>query len=186
MPRVGLSADRLTTAAVELADELGFEQVTLSELARRFDVKVASLYAHVPGSAELRQRIAVRALDEIADRADEALAGRAGRDALAALGSAYRSYAREHPGRYAAASHPLDGSEESVRAGTRHARLARAALRGYALGEEDEVHAVRLLGATVRGFVDLEVGGSFDRSRPPADASWDRALDALDAALRSW
>ena len=186
MPRAGLSAERLTRAGVEMADEVGFEQVTLSALARHFGVQVASLYGHVPGSAELRQRLAVHALDEIADRAEEGLAGRSGRAALQALGDAYRSYAHEHPGRYAAAGHALDGSEESVRAGTRHARLARAALRGYDLGESDETHAVRLVGSTVRGFVDLEVRGSFARSRPSADASWARAIDALDGVLRSW
>jgi AcrR family transcriptional regulator len=184
VPRVGLTPARLTEAGAAMADEVGFEAVTLSALARRFEVQVASLYAHVPGSAELRNRIAVLALDEIADRAEAGLAGRSGREALQALGDAYRSYAREHPGRYAAATYPLDGSDESLRVGGRHAELSRAALRGYRLGRTDEVHAVRLVGATVRGFVDLEVRGSFAHSRPSAGASWTRALDALDLALR--
>ncbi len=186
MPRVGLTAERLTLAGAEMADERGFEQVTLSALARHFGVQVASLYAHVPGLAQLRNRLAVHALDEIADRASAALDGVAGRAALAALGSAYRSYAREHPGRYAAAGHPLDHSEESARAGLRHAQLARAVLGDYRLGATDETHAVRLLGTTIRGFVDLEVTGSFARSRPSADATWSRAFDALDATFRSW
>ena len=38
MARVGLTAERLTQAGAELADEVGFDQVTVSELARRFDV----------------------------------------------------------------------------------------------------------------------------------------------------
>lgn len=50
MARVGLSAERLTLAGAELADEVGFEQVTLSALARQFDVKVASLYSHLKSS----------------------------------------------------------------------------------------------------------------------------------------
>lgn len=45
--RAGLTAFKLTQAGAEMADDLGFEQVTLSALARRFDVKVASLYSHL-------------------------------------------------------------------------------------------------------------------------------------------
>ncbi len=95
-PRVGLTTERLTRAGAELADEVGFEQVTVSELARRFDVKVASLYSHVKNSHDLKTRIALLALEELADRAADALAGRAGKDALVALANVYRDYAREH------------------------------------------------------------------------------------------
>ncbi|CAM5484787.1 hypothetical protein SGRIM128S_03087 [Streptomyces griseomycini] len=84
MARAGLTAERLARAGAELADEVGFEQVTVSELARRFDVKVASLYSHVRNSQDLRTRIALLALEELADRAADAVAGRAGKDALAA------------------------------------------------------------------------------------------------------
>ncbi|MET7443546.1 TetR family transcriptional regulator, partial [Streptomyces sp. NPDC005568] len=62
MVRAGLTTERLTRAGAELADEVGFEQVTVSELARRFDVKVASLYSHVRNSQDLKTRIALLAL----------------------------------------------------------------------------------------------------------------------------
>src|SRR5689334_24809025 len=106
--RAGLTTERVVRAGAELADEVGFEQVTVSELARRFDVKVASLYSHLRSSQDLKTRIALFALEELADRVAAALAGRAGRDALAAFADAYRDYAREHPGRYAAARLRLD------------------------------------------------------------------------------
>lgn len=101
--RAGLSPERLTLAGAELADEVGFDQVTLSALARRFDVKQASLYAHLKNSHELKTRIALLALEELADRVADAVAGRAGKDALTAFANAYRDYARAHPGRYEAA-----------------------------------------------------------------------------------
>src|SRR3954452_7198312 len=78
MARVGLTTERLTRAGAELADEVGFDQVTVSALARRFDVKVASLYSHVKSSEDFRTRIALLAVEELADRAGEA-PGRAGR-----------------------------------------------------------------------------------------------------------
>ncbi|MFC3999258.1 TetR/AcrR family transcriptional regulator [Nocardiopsis sediminis] len=186
MVRAGLTTERLARAGAELADEVGFDQVTVSELARRFDVKVASLYSHVKNSHDLKTRIALLALEELADRGAAALAGRAGKDALAALANVYRDYAREHPGRYAAAQLRLDHATAIASAGPRHAQMTRAILRGYDLTEPDQTHAVRLLGSVFHGYVTLELGGGFSHSAPDTQATWERTLDALDALLRNW
>ncbi|WP_406719196.1 WHG domain-containing protein [Streptomyces althioticus] len=185
-PRVGLTTERLTQAGATLADEVGFDQVTVSELARRFDVKVASLYSHVRNSHDLKTRIALLALEELADRAADALAGRAGKDALVALANVYRDYAREHPGRYAAAQFRLDPETAAASAGVRHARMTRALLRGYDLDEPDQTHAVRLLGSVFHGYVSIEMDGGFSHSAPDTEETWSRVLDALDALLRTW
>ncbi|PKV83612.1 TetR/AcrR family transcriptional regulator [Streptomyces sp. TLI_146] len=186
MGRVGLSTERLTRAGAELADEVGFEQVTVSALARQFDVKVASLYSHVKNSQDLKTRIALLALEELADRGADALAGRAGKDALAALANVYRDYAREHPGRYAAAQLRLTPEAAAASAGGRHAQMIRAILRGYDLSEPDQTHAVRLLGSVFHGYITLELGGGFSHSAPDTQQTWTRILDALDALLRNW
>lgn len=186
MVRVGLTPERLTRAGAELADEVGFDQVTVSALARRFDVKVASLYSHLKNSHDLRTGIALLALEELADRGAAALAGRAGKDALGAFADVYRDYAREHPGRYAAAQYRLDPEAAAASAGGRHARMTRAILRGYDLTEPDQTHAVRLLGSVFHGYVSLEMQGGFSHSAPDSQESWSRIVDALDALLRNW
>ncbi len=184
MPRAGLTRGRLVRAGAELADEVGIDAVTPSELARRFDVRVASLYSHLDGAADLRTGIALLALEEMTDRAADAVAGRAGREAVTAFAEVYRDYARTHPGRYAAARTPLDPATAAASAGPRHARLLRSALRTYDLGEPGETHAVRLLGSLLHGFVSLELAGGFDHSRPAPAETWDWLLDALDVLLR--
>ncbi|WP_051722494.1 TetR/AcrR family transcriptional regulator [Streptomyces albus] len=186
MARAGLTTERLTRAGAELADEAGLDQVTLSALARRFDVKVASLYSHVRNSRDLRTRITLLALEELADRGAAALAGRAGKDALTALADVYRDYAREHPGRYAAARLRLDPETAAASAGPRHSAMTRAILRGYDLAEPDQTHAVRLLGSVFHGYVTLETAGAFSHSAPGTEETWPRILDALDALLRNW
>ncbi len=186
MARAGLTAERLTRAGAELADEVGFDQVTVSALARRFDVAVASLYSHVRNSQDLRTRIALLALDEMANLAADAVAGRAGRDALTALANVYRDYARAHPGRYAAARFRLAPETAAASAGGRHAQLTRAILRGYDLTEPDQTHAVRLLGSVIHGYISLELDGGFEHSAPDSAETWTRIMDALDALLRNW
>ncbi|NYH55344.1 AcrR family transcriptional regulator [Nocardiopsis arvandica] len=186
MARAGLTPQRLTRVGAELADEVGFDHVTVSELARRVDVKAASLYSHLRNSHDLRTRIALLALEELADRAADALAGRSGKDALTALANVYRDYAREHPGRYTAAQFRLDPDTAAASAGARHAQMTRAILRGYDLTEPDQTHAVRLLGSVFHGYVSLEMGGGFSHSAPDTQQTWSRTLDALDALLRNW
>ena len=186
MPRAGLTSALVVAAGADLADEIGFEATTVSAVARRLGVQVASLYSHVDGASGLQEGVAGLALDELADRAGEALAGRSGKDALVAFASAYRDYAREHPGRYAATRLRLGPDSPAVAAGRRHAALTRAVLRGYPLDDADTTHAVRLLGSVIHGFTDLELGGSFDHSRPAPSRSWTRVLDMLDTTLRQW
>jgi AcrR family transcriptional regulator len=187
MARAGLSAEVLTAAAAELADEIGFEHLTLGAVARRFGVKEPSLYSHVQNAHALRVRVATAALTELADRIADAVAGRSAHDALTAFASAYRDYAKAHPGRFTAARMTtLSSDPEANAAAHRHSDLTRALLRGYALSEPAETDAVRLIGATVLGFVTLEAAGSYAQHPREADASWTAAVDALDVALRNW
>ena len=189
VPRAGLTSSRIIDAAADLADEVGLDRVTLTALATSFGVATPSLYAHVRSTADVRTRVALLALDETADRVADALAGVSGRAALAAMGGVWRTYAAAHPGRYAATRLPLDAETAAASAGPRHADLSRAALRGYALGDADVTHAVRLLGATFHGYAALDAAGTFGHGAsdaPTSDETWERVLDGLDTLLHSW
>ncbi|WP_327043760.1 WHG domain-containing protein [Microbispora sp. NBC_01189] len=188
MARAGLTADRVTLIGAELADEVGLEHVTMSAVARRLGVKDASLYAHVRGLEDLRGRIALLAAEEKTIRIAEAIAGRAGKDALVAYANAWREYARDHPGRYTATQIPIQIDPELVAraSGPRRAvELTYSMLRAYALDEPDLTDAVRLLRSTFHGFTSLEAAGGFAHSRPAED-SWVRGLDALHTLLTHW
>jgi AcrR family transcriptional regulator len=186
MARAGLTAERLTQAAAELADEVGFENVTVSALARRFGVTDPSLYSHIKNAQDLRVRVAALALTELADRVAAALAGRAGKDALVSFANAYRTYAKEHPGRYRAMRTELDPETAAAAAARRHSEMTRAILRGYELTEPDQTDAIRLLHSTFHGYVSLETAGGFEHTPRDVEVSWSRTLDALDSLLRNW
>ncbi|KUL46088.1 TetR family transcriptional regulator [Streptomyces sp. NRRL F-4489] len=186
--RAGLTAERVTVAAAELADEAGLDQVTMSQVARRLGVKDASLYSHVRGLEDLRGRIALLAADEKTLRIAEAMAGRAGRDALVAYANTWREYAHAHPGRYTATQIRIriDPGLAAAAPGPRRAvELTYGLLRGYGLAEPELTDAVRLLRSTFHGFVALEAAGGFAHERPPEE-SWVRALDALHTLLENW
>ena len=64
--------------------------------------------------------------------------------------------------------------------------MMKAILRGYDLGEEDQVHAVRLLGSVFHGYASLDAAGSFAHSAPDSQQSWVRILDGIDTLLQHW
>jgi AcrR family transcriptional regulator len=186
MARANHSPQVVVAAGADLADEAGFEQVTLSAVARRLGVQTASLYNHVRDRAELLAGIHELALDELADRIGEAIAGRAGRDALVGLAEAQRTFARTSPGRWAALQQPAAASTVASPGARRVAEMTMAVLRGYDVGEAELVHVTRFLGATVNGFLALERSGGFGHRTPAPEESWRRTLAALDAIVRTW
>jgi len=186
VPRAGLTADRVVAAAADLADEVGFENVSLSALARGFGVKDASLYSHVRNLQDLRTRVAFLAGGELVDRIAVAVEGRSGRDALGAFADAYRAYALEHPGRYAATQIRIDQTLVAASPALRRtAELTYGLLRAYGLEEPDLTDAVRLLRSTFHGYCVLESTGGFGAPRD-VRRSWERAVDALHVALTHW
>ncbi|GAA1460276.1 WHG domain-containing protein [Nocardiopsis exhalans] len=186
MPRVGLTRDTLVSAAADVADEIGFDRLTLAVLAQRFGVRDASLYTHVRGLSDLLESVALLAHDEWADTLWQAVAGRSGHTALRAFADAYRAFATGHPGRYAATRYPVPPERLAESTGVpRIIEACYALLRGYDLAGEDATDAVRLLRSTCHGFSDLEAVGGFTADRDP-DASWRRAIDALHHTLTHW
>jgi AcrR family transcriptional regulator len=185
MARTGLDTAAVTAAAAKLADAEGLGQLTLARLAETLGIRPPSLYAHVAGLDDLRRRVGAHGNRELAGTLGQAIEGRSGRDALRALATAYRDFAREHPGTYDALqrSHDLANDEEARAAGDAVVRVALAALRAYQLEDAETIHAVRLLRITLHGFVTLEAAGGFAMPLS-ADETFARLISLLDLGLR--
>lgn len=182
----GLTVDRITQAAAVLADEVGIEKVTISALAREFGVRDASFYSHVKNLQEIRTRVAILASEEMSERIATAIAGRSGGDALAAFADAYRQFALDYPGRYAATQlrlNPADLAETTAFA--RSVELTYAVMRYYGLDEPDLTDAARLLRSTFHGYISIEATGGFNHPRD-VEASWRQAIKGLHLLLEQW
>lgn len=183
MTRPGLTPDRVVTEAAALADEHGAAAVSLAAVAGRLGVRVPSLYKHVAGLDDLQRRIALAGIIDLTEVLGAATVGRSGGDALRACAAAWRAYAREHPGRYAAVQRAPDPADtELATAGDRLTRLVLAVLRGYGLDEDETVHATRAVRSALHGFVTLEAGGGFGLPQD-VDTSYDRLVELLDAGM---
>lgn len=194
MGRPGLNRSAVIAAAAALTDELGFDAVTISVLARHLGVRSPTLYSHISGATDLRTAVTAYVLDELADTTSQAMAGE-GRDLLVTYANAIRDFARRSPGRYDAttrqrvppASDPsaeLAGSvDAAITAGRRNADLALTVVRGYGIPETNETYAVRLMSSLVHGYITLEIAGTFAHSDPPSETTWPEVLEDLDRTL---
>ncbi len=185
MPRAGLTPAVVVAAAADLADEVGWDGLTLAALAARLGVAVPSLYKHVDGLEAVRRGVAILALGELGDVLSGALAAplAGGRTPLHALAAAFRAYAAAHPGRYASTVRAAAPSDDELGAASdRVLRIVFSVLVERGLGGEDTVDAARALRAALHGFVALEAGGGFGLPRD-VDRSFERMVDALDRGL---
>jgi AcrR family transcriptional regulator len=183
MPRAGLDSAAVVAAAAQLADSEGLDKLTLARLAGRLGVRAPSLYEHVDGLDDLRARIGAHGIAQMTVVLSEAAAGRAGRDALQAVGDAYRQFAHAHPGVYTAMQRPPEEPESE--AGAAAARLVEAfaaVLRGYGLEGEEAIHAVRVARSALHGFVALENDGGFGMPIS-LEETYRRLIAMLDRAL---
>ena len=185
MPRTGLSGAEIVAAAAALADEPGFAGVTMGLLAERRGIRPPSLYKHVEGLADLQHRVAILAMTEIGEQIRDAVQGKAGRDALAAMMIAMRGYVSAHPGRYAATTGAeTTGPDDPLEvASARVIASIAAVLRGYGIAEGEMTHAIRAIRSTMHGFAILEASGGFQWDADP-DESFEWMIGFIDRGLR--
>lgn len=183
MARAGVTPERVVDEATAVADEHGFDALTLATVADRLGVRTPSLYKHVAGLPDLRRLLRIRAKRELAATLSAAAVGRSRGDALRSLAHAYRDWALARPGLYAAAQvAPEAGDSEDEEASAAAVQVVFDALRGYGVSEDTMVDATRTLRAGLHGFVALDAAGGYALPRPLA-ASMDWWLDSLDRAL---
>lgn len=184
MPR-GLTQEQVVERAAGLADAEGFESLTLAALAGRLGVRTPSLYNHVDGLPDLRRRLALRGLRELAEHLRDATLARGRDEGLLALAIAYRSFASEHPGLYQALQQaPAAGDDERAAAAAAVLEPLLAVLRSYGMEGDDAIHAARGVRSAVHGFAELERAGGFGIDLD-LDESYRLLVATLGAGLRS-
>lgn len=186
MPRAGLTTTVVICEAADLADEIGYDALTLTALASRLNVAVPSLYKHVGGLDDLRRGVALMAVAELGSAMRAAVHDSDDRTAssdLHALSTAYRRYALDHPGRYAATVRAAPASDRELQtAGEVALRAVFDALEASGLRGDDLVHAARSLRAALHGFASLEVAGGFGLPQD-VDRSFEWMVENFEAGL---
>jgi AcrR family transcriptional regulator len=175
----------VVAAGAALADEADVGAVSLATLAQRLGVKPPALYKHVANLADLQHRIAALAMTELAETLRDALQGKAGPAALAALFGALRQYVARHPGRYGATvGAEFQGQDDPLLAASvRVIKSIGAVLAEYGIPAGQTDHAIRALRCVIHGFALLQAANAFQWGNDP-DESFAWMIRFVDAGLR--
>lgn len=176
MPRIRLDLPRVTASALAVVDEHGFDALSLSAVALHLGVGPSALYTHVAGLDGLRSAVAVESTRHLTADVRDAAIGTAGGDALQAVGRAYRTFAEDHPGRFAST---LQANVEGPAIELARGELDSVFLLLYRSGGVPDPAAgaaARYARSTIHGFLTLQhtgAGGDF------ADEDYDLVLENL-------
>jgi AcrR family transcriptional regulator len=182
-PARRLDEAAVVAAAARIADADGLDAATLARVAAELGIRSPSLYNHVESRGALLRAVAIDSVRELAAAITNAAVGRSCEDALRAVAVAYRAYALEHPGRYAATVRaPEPGDTEAEAAAAAAVSPLVAILAGWGIEGDDAVHLVRVIRSALHGFVSIEMDGGFNLSLD-LDYSFDLLVDSLVAAI---
>ncbi len=174
--RAGIKPDTVIAAAADLADRNGWDQVTLGNVAGQLGIKTPSLYNHVQGLPDLRQKMALHASRLLKDRLTDAAIGQYGKQALINVGKAYVDFVRVHPGLYEAINRVTEPKPPEFEQNSEYIlSLFVRLMEPMGLPSEEAIHAIRGLRSMVHGFASLESMGGF-RLPEDLDVSLTKAI----------
>ncbi|MBM7662360.1 AcrR family transcriptional regulator [Bacillus mesophilus] len=161
-PRMGLDKVTIIEVAVELANNEGMEAVTLATLAKRLNIRTPSLYNHIEGLDDLRNKLALIGMNRLFHGLKAAIGNKTGDEAVHAMSIGYVQFSRQNPGLYELTlAAPNPENIEIQQAGKSIVELTIEVLQEYKLERENAIHAVRGLRSLLHGFASLEQKQAF-------------------------
>lgn len=155
--RMKLDLSIIVQKAIELVDEHGLDQLSIGLLAEKLEVRPPSLYNHLDGLPELKQKLAIQGVKSLQASMLQAAAGRSGDDAIRAISKAYIQFVREHPGLYDASTRFPDANDLDLQQAQESiVQLVLRVLETYHLQDEMAIHMVRGLRSILHGFTSIE------------------------------
>lgn len=183
--RPGLSKSVVTQAAGELADQIGLDGLTLSGVADHLGVRTPSLYNHVEGLDGLRRELSLFGMNDLNTRLQRAALGKSKDEALASMLQAYRAFAKERPGVYAATVRAPQQDDVQIQSAAEGIlNTVMTVLEPYNLNHDQAVHVVRGFRTIGHGFASLEAAGAFGMNLE-TDESYRRLIDAFLRGMNS-
>lgn len=181
--RVGIDKDAVIRAAAKIADDDGWDALTLARVAKKLRIRSPSLYNHVGGLEALRRELKLLALRDLNAALGRATIGKSRDDAVRGLAAAYRAFVKRHPGTYAATMVAAPKNDPAMEAAASNiVETILSVLGGYGLDRREGLHAIRALRSTVHGFAALEIAGGFGIPLD-VDKSFEWLVSALLAGL---
>jgi len=181
-----LTPQDVVAGAIACIDADGPAALGVSRVARQLSIKPPAIYKHfAAGQAGLERAVALALWQQYIDycrpRVDEI---EDDRDRLLEGWRLTRAFAQQHPARYRVMTtfvlDPEDSDAAAIILETQ--QFIAQALHLYGLREAKLIDAMRMINATVNGFIAVELGGNLTLERSSSE-SFEVVLAALMVAV---
>ena len=151
----------IISAAQQLLETQGLENLSMQMLATALGVRAPSLYKHIENKSQLVRIVLESMLAELGEALADAVQGDNPSTDLRAMVIAYRAFAHQHSTLYPLLYSSLSSEmQPDIKVST----IAVAPLLNMIelwVGEERSLSAARIVVAFTHGFVDMELAGAF-------------------------
>lgn len=182
-----LSISKITTAAKQLVNEDGAEQLSFSRVADVLGVRPQAMYAYFPGKEQLKVALIIDFLDELTANIEKKLVGVAGEQALTIFGERLHTLLLAQPEMTRLAFGGINYRHQEV--ANEHLRelinLLEQLIAPYTANHTEMLNEARLFRALVFGYVQNELWGLFQFSPVPAQDSFEAALKQVIGTITS-
>lgn len=170
-----LTREKVILAAIQIANEFGFEEVTLKSVAQKCDVKPPSLFNHVENLEHIQSLLYKKAAETLGEKLLKLKTLGKTKESLLKVGLTYYSFFKESPGFYVALNRKHNREDKEIKEAADNILKLTAIKLGW---EKSSVHDFRLLHAYLHGFIDLEGKRAF-QMRPDPEKSFLLNLEKL-------
>lgn len=186
MAQKGISKDLILAKAIEIIERTENPVISMKEIAEELQIKTPSLYNHVKSMNDLFIDVSRYAADKLKQAQLDAIREKHRDDALLALATAYRSFARGHKGLYKVTTYlPSLPGEIRTQTAEMVAEPIFLVLSKYGLDQERAIHWQRILRSIINGFLTQEEAGFFQQYPVSIETSYQTALHCYLTGLRA-
>lgn len=157
-----INKEIIIEAAIKLIEEKGINDFSLRSVARYLGVKAASLYNHIDNIDDLVFGVCKYSIETLNEFELKNIEGLSGDDAIVALASAYRNFAKTHKELYKVIMKIFKYNSERIdEIGKKITIPFMKVLDDYDLSNDEKAHWQRILRSILHGFVSQEEAGYF-------------------------
>ena len=185
MARMGLDKNSIIYRAAQLANDVGFENITLKILARDLHIQPPSLYNHIEGLDDLKKELMIYGWHQMENQILEAVAGISGYEAIEVICRTFVKYATENPGVFNAMLwYNKFENDEANNATKKLFSVVFKVFSSLNISQEDSEHLMRTFRSFLEGFALLVNHNAFGNPISIND-SLDLSLKVLMAGMRT-
>ncbi|TGL57957.1 TetR/AcrR family transcriptional regulator [Leptospira ognonensis] len=161
-----LNRETILEASFALANQIGYENLSMKLIADQLEIRPPSLYNHIDDIAVVKIEIAGMALKKLASHLKEAVEEKTKttedkQKIFRMLIFAYREFAKSNRGVYAAVLPSAEKHDVQMEASKEIISICMQTMDLGPVLDSSGVHKIRILRASLHGFVSLEAAEGF-------------------------